>query len=414
MNDSAYLRRFLLALASILLLTALFNFIINPFDLFPIPAINSLNRIKIETEHRQRLTKPYVVAKRKPDAVIIGTSRALQIDAHHPALKPFRAYNLALASATAYENYRYLQHAEAEHHLKLVVYGLDAFAGDGGTYTGFSEDRLAISASGKPNKALFVARFKDYVPALLSFDALRSSINTIAYQPPYQVKNPRRYMRSIDRQDILAEGGHYRKFVDIEAVYLRGAIHTGTHPASDDINVSSWISRLSSLRHIIHFSYQHDIRLIIFISPSHAHMMEVWEVSGKWLDLENWKRAVIAIDDEEAKRANKEPFAVWDFTGYNSITTESVPPAGDKHTSMRWYTEASHYTMDTGDLILDRILGYHQTHHTLPVDFGVKINRSTIEAELARIRHEQARYTQTHPADVAEIKKLASDIARHQ
>lgn len=413
MTGKAYTYRLLIALAIILSITGLFNFIINPFDLFPVPVIGGLNRIKIETEHRQRLAKPYIVAKQKPEAVIIGTSRALQIDAHHPAFKPLHAYNLALASATAYENYRYLQHAEAEHPLKLVIYGLDAFAGGGGTYTGFSEDRLAVSANDKPNHAMIFAHFKDYVPALLSFDALRSSINTIAYQPPFKVKNPRRYMRAIDRKDILDEGGHHRKFVNIEASYLREAIQKNKNSGNKNKSVSQQIANLTSLQHIIRFSYQHNIKLIIFISPSHARMMEVWRVSGEWSDLENWKRAVIAIDDEEAKRAGKEPFAIWDFTGYNSITTEPVPAAGDKHTEMKWYTESSHYTMDTGDLILDRILGYHQAHHAVPADFGVKVDRSNIEADLTRIRHEQSRYINTHPADVAEVTALAKDIARH-
>ena len=414
MTDSAFTYRFLIALACVLILTALFNFIINPFGLFPIPAINKLNRIKIETEHRQRLTKPYIVAERKPDAVIIGTSRALQIDDHHPAFNALHAYNLALASASAYENYRYLQHAEAENPLRLVIYGLDEFAGGGGSYTGFSENRLAVTAGGMPNNYLFFSQLKDYVPALLSFDALRSSINTIAYQPPYKVKNPRRYLRSIDRKEMVETYGHNWKFADIEAAYLRKAIHTGTHPESDDITVNTWVSRLTSLRQIIRFSYQHNIKLIIFISPSHAHMMEVWKLSGKWSDLENWKRAIVSIDDEEARKAGGQPFAVWDFSGYNSITTETVPPPDDKHTMMKWYTEASHYTMDTGDLILDRILGYHQPQRILPADFGVTLDRSNIEKNLARIRQEQARYTQTHPADVAAIKALATDIARHQ
>ena len=183
MTFFTYTRSFLLAVSAILLVMALINFVINPFDLFPVPAVAGVNRIKTEIEHRQRLTKPYIVAKRKPDAVIIGTSRALQLDDRHPGFKPLRAYNLALASATAYENFRYVQHAEAEHHLRLVVYGLDAFAGGDGIYTGFSEDRLAVSSDGKVNRTLAFAHFEDYVPALLSFDALRSSINTITYAP---------------------------------------------------------------------------------------------------------------------------------------------------------------------------------------------------------------------------------------
>lgn len=414
MTLSTYTRRFLVAVTTIMLLTALFNFVINPFDLFPVPVIRGINRIKIETEHRQRLTKPYTVARLKPDAVIIGTSRALQIDEQHPGFRPLRAYNLALASATAYENFRYIEHAEAEHHLQLIVYGLDAFAGGDGTYTGFNEDRLAVSADGHPNRNLALTHLEDYVPALLSLDAFRSSINTIAYQPPFRINNPRRYMRSIDRKELLEEGGHHRKFVDIEASYLRDAVQMNDYTGNSSTDTAARVSNLKSLRRIIRFSYRHKIRLMIFISPSHARMMEVWRVSGMWTALEDWKRAITEISDEEAKRAQAEPCAIWDFSGYNSITTEAVPAPGDQKTAMKWYTESSHYTMETGDLILDRMLGYHQDDRSVPADFGVRINLTNIEAELKRIRHEQSGYINSHPADIAEIMKLALEVRRHQ
>jgi len=84
-----------------------------------------------------------------------------------------------------------------------------------------------------------------------------------------------------------------------------------------------------------------------------------------------------------------------------------VPEKDDSLARMRWYWECSHYRKELGDLILDRIFDHRAEGRTVPEDFGVLLTPANIEAHLARIREEQARYRTSHPEDVAEIEAIA-------
>ena len=65
---------------------------------------------------------------------------------------------------------------------------------------------------------------------------------------------------------------------------------------------------------------------------------------------------------------------VWDFSGYNSITTESIDDR------MEYYIDNSHYSLKAGDLVLNRIVSF-QTEK-VPRDFGVLVNQDNIEPHL--------------------------------
>lgn len=159
-------------------------------------------------------------------------------------------------------------------------------------------------------------------------------------------------------------------------------------------------------------AYREDIDLRLFISPAHARQWETLAVSGLWSKWEEWKRRLTVMNEVEAARAGKSPFPIWDFSGYNSISTEAVPALNDVNIIMRYYIDSSHYTAAAGNLVLDRLFDYHSPERTLPADFGVRITPANIEAHLARIRDERERYRRTHAADVAEIAGIAQEVAK--
>jgi hypothetical protein len=71
----------------------------------------------------------------------------------------------------------------------------------------------------------------------------------------------------------------------------------------------------------------------------------------------NWLKELARINEEEAARAKRASYALWDFSISNTITREPIPLPGDL-TPMRCYWDHSHYDKATGDLILDRIFDY--------------------------------------------------------
>ena len=86
---------------------------------------------------------------------------------------------------------------------------------------------------------------------------------------------------------------------------------------------------------------------------------EAIEVAGLWSTFEEWKREVTKITP------------VWDFSGYNSVTIE---PIGDR---MNNYLNSSHYSTETGTLILNRILSFQP--QTIPDNFSVYLTPENIE-----------------------------------
>lgn len=131
---------------------------------------------------------------------------------------------------------------------------------------------------------------------------------------------------------------------------------------------------------------QHDITLKVFISPSHATQWEAIRATGHWHTFEQWKREVAKITP------------VWDFSGYNSITTEPIS------NTMKNYGDNSHYTKEVGDLVLNRILSFKE--ETVSSDFGVLLTPETIESHLKQIRYDREVWARKHPDEV----KLVEDI----
>ena len=70
---------------------------------------------------------------------------------------------------------------------------------------------------------------------------------------------------------------------------------------------------------------------------------------------------------------------------------------------MHWYWEFSHYRIRTGDLILDRILGYNSPERIMPADFGVRLTGDNIDAHLAHSRAGIADWTARNPEFATQI-----------
>ncbi|MEA5534507.1 hypothetical protein [Crocosphaera sp. XPORK-15E] len=96
---------------------------------------------------------------------------------------------------------------------------------------------------------------------------------------------------------------------------------------------------------------------------------------------------------------------LWDFSGYNSITTERVPELSQK-VPMKWYLDSSHYNTEVGDLILELMLNNTQTSANITQDFGTVIDQNNIEKHLEILRTEQADYRQKNPQLIQKIEKL--------
>ena len=115
---------------------------------------------------------------------------------------------------------------------------------------------------------------------------------------------------------------------------------------------------------------------------------------------------MVRLNEQVAEEYHRQPFPLWDFSGFNSYTTEAVPKLGDKVSMMEWFWESSHYRKELGDRVLDRVLDYTDPDRQIADDFGVLLTSGNIEQHLEAIRQSREAYEQAHPEEVKEIQEL--------
>lgn len=363
----------LTAILPSLLAVGLFNIAIDPYGVINSPDILGLNRLRTQKFSNVRLFKAIDVARLEPKTLLMGSSRTdLGLDPTHPALANKQpAYNLALVGPNMYEVKRYFEHAlKNQTQLRTVIIGIDLFM-----FNEFKENGADFDEARLEKESLTL---QELLNVALSSSAFQSSIRTIQSSLNFNAyylyhPNGQRYVYRNQPNEPLTKKfeGSIRGLINSEQYYK-------------NYELSKYF--LDDLRDIIETCKQRNIDLKIFISPSHASLWEAMRITGLWPVFEEWKREVVKITP------------VWDFSGFNSITTEPI------NEEMTNYWDSSHYRKEVGDLILNRLFDYQ--NKTIPVDFGVLLTRSNIEAQLAGIRADHETWANENPDAIKFVKDL--------
>lgn len=417
----SYIKVLFLSGLLVLMLSAALNYVVDPYGLYRWVELEGFNKLKPKSGPNGRLVKPYRVVEVHPKTLILGNSRAeVGFDPESPqwpaAFRP--VFNMALPASGIETSLRSLQHSIAAGKPALAVIDVDFFdflsndepnnrrPGQPSEPSDF-EKRLLINADGSRNRSRTIQRIKDHATMLFSLNALIDSLQTIAMQHlPDQANltalgfNPMHEYRRFVRVD-----GHHLMFRQVETTYLTNYFRT---MPTIYIEGSASSPAFDQLRMLIALCRASDIRLVLYIHPYHAHMLESYRIAGLWPLFEEWKRALVRIVDENPPGAA--PVELWDFSGYNEITVEPVPAASDKGRSMHWYWEAGHYKREVGELALARMLGSSGDDGSAPAMFGVKLNGQNIEGHLTAIRDGQQKYADARREEIAELEKLSQTI----
>ena len=400
MKVKTYTLLFLSIASFSLIFIAIFNYLVDPFEIFNSPTITGFNKDKPAISRRERISKAYIIENNCPKNIIMGNSRALGISPEYTAWPSKPTYNYALSNASMYETYRYFQHAIANCHIQTLVLSLDflMFEKGSGTPSQFNEQRLSVDYNGNKNKTRIKTLIQDMTTSLISQTALKSSIETIRSQkkfikPAFQCSAPQKnYARIFNRggqyQFMLQENRHLfdrlSKATDLS--YRRKALHYYTQLLND--------------------AYKNKINVILFIPPSHATLYEVIRASGYLTTFRAWKKEIVSVNEEVAKKFSNPAFNFFDFSGYNSFTTEEIPSADQPTKGMKWFWESLHFKEELGYHILDRIFNYHRENCITPDDFGVKISSSTINKIEKQQEQYRNAYVLNHPKLIKEISKF--------
>lgn len=399
-----FLVGFFVSLMIFPLFLVLFVIIIDPFSKFDLISLPGINTFKSQNINMARLFKAHQILKRKPQNIILGSSRVeLGLDPDHPAWKkiPGSTYNAAMSGIGIFELNKMLQHSfYASNKINIALIGLDFIMFNAHReevifvteVSDFDERRLLKSETDNPYKA-----FLCDLPYFIGTPALKLSGGTLLTQK----KDPLTtfYYQNGQRSDefmeeIIKKAGPRAMFSSQEWAYIRKIWRAG-HKRRYCLRSPAAHNTLNTFRELVRFAYAHNINIRFFTTPIHARMILAIRQAGLWPQFEEWKREVTKIIYEEAKNFKAEPFVFWDFCGFFPVNEEQIPDEASR-TPMKYYFEGSHFNRKVGDIITSYLIGNNVPHHNT---FGKRLTPQNIESYLLQQRQNALRYIRNNPKE---------------
>lgn len=403
----------LLCLAAV----ALINRLVDPYQIFRAEP-DGVYDDKPALHANMRLHKAFQVRLQKPDALILGSSKAIQgIPTAHALFEGQRVYNLAMPLASMKELTLLLRHANATTPVKRVVLSLDflsfnALARTDGPAAGFRPERLL----GNEKSA---SPINDYLSALISLDALRASFEVLMLRNHHRADpsgsgttEHRALTGRGGRQDAeirsrLLDGGHRSNTLKIEEFFTSAVYLPSPHRQFSFQNHTE--DSLYWFEEFLRTLHENNIAASLFISPSHARLNELIHAADLWDQFELWKRQMLALTLSVARAYDEAPYAMLDFSLPGDITSEPFPEAGDSAYQMRYYYESIHFNQRTGTLVLDRLNNVGVDSTSLATEFGRTMTEDNIDGLLQEIRERQAHFRDEHPDYRQELETIVEN-----
>lgn len=393
-------RRWLLRLAicCLLLITAaaLFNLLVDPFGLYRWVVVEGVNVNKYPATKHARTVKAYQVESLQPRGLILGSSRSeIGLDPGHSAWSPEArpVFNLAVGGASVREVRQLFEFACRSQSPTQVVLGLDLF---------MFNSRRSGAEQPPPTTSNSLRRVAETV---FSISALAASAETLWTQDP--IENPGylpngQIVWSYDLAKVRRYGLHEAFIRNVRKYYANHYFPPPHHSFSLEAPAGQ-TSPLEEFSRILELARRYDVDLRLFISPVHAWQLLTMDAAALWPSFEAWKRELVErLENDRQAHPGRRAFALLDFSGFNTVTTEAIPPPGDTTTLMQYYWESSHYRKEAGDQVLSKLLG----GESVPSDFGVQLDTANLEPHLAALREGLAAYRRQHPDAVAEIARV--------
>jgi len=365
-----YLYIYFLTIGIIFISVGLVSFIVDPYGIFLLEVRAGFNQQKEGVRNKIRFVKALELPMRKPSTLLMGSSRVHDaLNPAHPRLQQFSpVYNYGVDMNHITETGELLRHAARNSKIKRVILGLDLFMFNSLQVKNPNFDETLIGRK---------VEIADYLQTIFSLDALQDSIKTFIGSS----KDP-------SREEFLSNGYRPQAFYGLKNfpaahyyttwIFLSKAKGNTTRYYADfQLNDSVF----TEFEELLNFCQQQGIEVILYINPAHANLDGEGLVAlGKWDAMEQWKRKITRI-------SNAHDIKIWDFSGYNSITTEEVK------NPMKYYWDSSHFNEEVGNMILNRILS---DGALVPNDFGILLNEKNIESHLSSINKDRGKYIEKY------------------
>ncbi len=361
-------------LLALVVSVGLFNLWADPYSIYRFHSADSDRLSRLDQVYTMRLSKPWQVARVKPSAVVIGSSRAAPIRPSHPSWAGDRGFNLSMPGMSLYEIKRLLEHAHAESPLDKIVLGLEfaSFLSDwSGGGLGFAEDRLRGGAQEDGYKQ-GVQLLRDMRDTLFTASAFSHSVRALDpdNRPPLQFYPD----GSWENHSSVWLGRPGFVFVGRELLKRQDA--------SDE----EMEHNLRQFADILSWCHEQGIDARLFISPEHLFLVDLRAragYSGRWIAFHH---QLTRLNHEVAARYDRVPFLLQGFNHLPDVVNESLPVGVGSLSN--WFRDGIHYHSRLGAVIVNSLWGdgpgYTLTSDTVAT-YLEKVDKMTGEY----IRHDE-------------------------
>lgn len=327
--------------------------------------------------------KTYALARFQPQVLYAGNSRTeLGLPVQAQWFGGRRVFNAALSGASLADAAAMVRHAAAVSKLDTVVWGIDApsFSMEIGN-TDFDRELVAIDGYYLLRRRLInLKRALSVDMTLDSIRVLRGTFGSVCLSSlALMGQRDGRCVR--DRIDSL--GGTAKAILPRVRDFARGGGPTA--------------EAMQELAHSVTALCRGGTQLRLYINPTHAMTIDALFWTGKWQKLEAWQ-AQLAEMAAQLRRQGCD-VRVFDFSGFNNVTTES-PPQVSGLAEMRNYWETSHYREHVGQMVLERMFGHGDT------GFGAELTPQSLTRHQVAQRAARDRYHVEHAAETALVKSV--------
>ena len=120
---------------------------------------------------------------------------------------------------------------------------------------------------------------------------------------------------------------------------------------------------------------------------------------------DNWKRNLTLLNEKVALGYSLIPYNVWDFSGYNSYNSISLPSIENKEQQLDWFWESTHYKKELGDLMLNEMFNSNNLDIQNKKKFGKKITSKNVDEHLKKNKKDQISWEDNFKLEFSELKK---------
>jgi hypothetical protein len=385
MSARQFTIKFIFGLFGLLALIALFNRIVDPFWYYRDTEIKGFNAVKTKFGDYERQLKPALLAREKPEAIILGSSFSeIGLDPTNPLFTDngrLKSMNLGLSGAPWGMVQCEFEFAMAHAPIKRALLG---FTPGNLPLADCARDYASIGKIGTAQ-------------LLFSNAALQASLDTIQNQnkPPSHSREGR-YIH------WPADPAANHRFLGFFTLWLREhqdgnegaqcrkeAPTTGTQAHL----LMGKAQDLSGLKHVIDLARQHGVELVLYAYPSHAYMQELSRQCGYQDTMWQAMKQIAQIIDAESAMGGR--VRAYQFYGYNDITGEQIGPSLTKY----WH-DPEHFTVDMGNIMLTDMFSRN------PAKLGRPLTSSSIDQDYQDFLRERSMYLQSHPDFHFQMNKL--------